>query len=111
MVACLMAYNGWTYISFVAGEVRKPEHTLPRALTFAMIMVIGIYVLANYAYLRLLTIPEIAVSDRVGAALAARTLGAAGANVLSVIVLVSVIGAINGCILTRGDPNSFRSSS
>lgn len=100
MVACLMAYNGWTYISFVAGEVRDPERTLPRGLSLAMVIVIGLYVLANIAYLRLLPIHEIAISERVGATLATRTLGTAGGDVLSVIVLFSIIGAVNGCILT-----------
>jgi APA family basic amino acid/polyamine antiporter len=100
MVACLMAYNGWTYISFVAGEVRAPERTLPRGLSLAMVIVIGLYVLANVAYLRVLTVQEIATSQRVGATLAARTLGNSGGNILSVVILLSIIGAVNGCILT-----------
>jgi basic amino acid/polyamine antiporter, APA family len=100
MVACLMAYNGWTYISFVAGEVRNPDSTLPRALSLAMTVVIALYLLTNEAYLRLLSIREISTTDRVGAALASRTLGPAGADILSIIVLFSIIGAVNGCIMT-----------
>lgn len=100
MVACLMAYNGWTYISFVAGEIRDPRRNLPRALTLAIVIVIAIYLLANVAYLRVLSVPEIAASDRIGATLATRTLGPAGADIISIIVLVSIIGAVNGCIMT-----------
>jgi APA family basic amino acid/polyamine antiporter len=100
MVACLMAYNGWTYISFVAGEIRDPHRNLPRALALAMAVVIAIYLLANVAYLRILSVPEIAASDRVGATLATSTLGAAGPGILSIIVLISIIGAVNGCIIT-----------
>ncbi len=100
MLACLLAYNGWTYISFVAGEVRNPGRNLPRSLSLAMLIVMALYVLANVAYLRLLTIAEIAQSERVGATLATRTLGVAGGNILSLIILASIIGAINGCILT-----------
>jgi basic amino acid/polyamine antiporter, APA family len=100
MMACLMAYNGWTYISFVAGEVRTPERTLPRALNLAIASVIVIYLMANGAYLRLLSVHEIASSDRVGATLATRTLGPYGAAIISVIVLISIVGAINGCIIT-----------
>ena len=37
MIACLMAYNGWTYISFVAGEVKQPARNLPRSLTLGMV--------------------------------------------------------------------------
>lgn len=100
MIACLMAYNGWTYISFVAGEIRNPARNLPRALASAMAIVIGLYVLTNLAYLRVLSVQEIAASDRVGAMVATRTLGPGGADILSIIVLISIIGAVNGCVMT-----------
>jgi APA family basic amino acid/polyamine antiporter len=100
MAACLMAYNGWSYVSFVAGEVKRPERNLPRALTLGMGAVMALYVSANLAYLHVMRIPEIAASERVGAAVAERVMGPTGAAVLSVIVLLSIIGAINGCILT-----------
>jgi APA family basic amino acid/polyamine antiporter len=100
MIACLMAYNGWSYVSFVAGEVRDPQRNLPRSLALGMTIVGALYVGANIAYLKVLAVPEIAVTERVGAALAQRTLGPAGATVVSITVLLSIIGAINGCILT-----------
>jgi APA family basic amino acid/polyamine antiporter len=95
-----MAYNGWSYVSFVAGEVKHPERNLPRALTLGMGAVIALYVSANLAYLHVMSIPEIAASERVGAAVALRVMGPTGARVLSAVVLMSIIGAINGCILT-----------
>jgi APA family basic amino acid/polyamine antiporter len=100
LTAVLMAYNGWSYVSFVAGEVRDPERNLPRALALGMIAVIALYVGANLAYLNVMTVPAIAATERVGDAVAARTMGPAGASVLSVVVLLSIIGAINGNILT-----------
>jgi len=100
MIACLMAYNGWTYISFVAGEVKDPARNLPRSLTLGMVAVMALYVLANTAYLKVMPIPQIASTARVGAALAERTLGSIGATAVSVTVLFSIVGAINGCILT-----------
>lgn len=100
MTACLMAYNGWSYVSFVAGEVADPQRNLPRALTLGMGAVMALYVLSNIAYLHVMRLPEIAATERVGAALAERTMGRAGAAILSAVVLLSVIGAINGCILT-----------
>jgi len=100
MAACLMAYNGWSYVSFVAGEVKHPERNLPRALTLGMGIVMTLYVSANLAYLHVMQIPEIAGSERVGAAVAERVMGPIGARVLSAVVLLSIIGAINGCILT-----------
>jgi APA family basic amino acid/polyamine antiporter len=98
--ACLMAYNGWSYVSFVAGEITEPQRTIPRALTLGMGAVMALYISANLAYMHVLTLTEIAASERVGAALAQRTMGAVGATVLSIVVLLSITGAINGCILT-----------
>jgi len=100
MTVCLMAYNGWSYVSFVAGEVTDPQRNLPRALLLGMGAVMALYMFSNIAYLRVLTVPEIAASERVGAALAERTMGRAGATILSAVVLLSITGAINGCILT-----------
>jgi basic amino acid/polyamine antiporter, APA family len=100
MAACLMAYNGWSYVSFVAGEVRDPHKNLLRSLVVGMASVLVLYLLANVAYLKVMTVAEIAVTDRVGAELAARTLGRAGGTLVSLTVLLSIIGAVNGCILT-----------
>lgn len=100
MIACLMAYNGWTYISFVAGEVKQPAKNLPRSLTMGMVVVMALYVLANVAYLKVMPISQIAATARVGATLAERTMGSTGALLVSVTVLISIVGAINGCILT-----------
>jgi APA family basic amino acid/polyamine antiporter len=100
MAACLMAYNGWSYVSFVAGEVRAPEKNLLRALLIGMSMVAFLYIFANVSYLKIFTLPEIAATERVGADLAVRTMGPWGGTFVSLAVLLSIIGAVNGCILT-----------
>ena len=100
MAACLMAYNGWSYVSFVAGEVRDPQRNLLRALVIGMAAVMFLYVSVNFAYLAVMTIPEIAATARVGADLATRTMGSIGGTFVSLTVLLSIIGAVNGCILT-----------
>ena len=100
MAACLMAYNGWSYVSFVAGEVRDPQRNLFRSLAIGMTAVAILYVLANVAYLKVMSIPQIASTERVGADLATRTMGSMGGTFVSLTVLLSIIGAVNGCILT-----------
>ncbi|HXH50104.1 MAG TPA: amino acid permease [Terriglobia bacterium] len=100
LAACLMVYNGWSYVSFVAGEVRNPRRNILRALVIGMAAIIILYVLANLAYLRVMTIPEIASTERVGADLATRTMGPIGGTFVSITVLLSIIGAVNGCVLT-----------
>jgi APA family basic amino acid/polyamine antiporter len=100
MAACLMAYNGWSYVSFVAGEVRDPQRNLLRSLALGMGVVAALYVLANVAYLKVLTIPQISSTERVGADLAMRTMGSIGGTFVSATVLLSIVGAVNGCIMT-----------
>jgi basic amino acid/polyamine antiporter, APA family len=100
MAACLMAYNGWSYVSFVAGEVRDPQKNLLRSLVLGMAAVAVLYVSANVAYLKVMTVAQIAATDRVGADLATRTMGPIGGTLVSLTVLLSIVGAVNGCILT-----------
>lgn len=100
MSACLMAYNGWSYVSFVAGEVTHPQRNLLRSLAIGMTAVAFLYIFANVAYMRVMTIPQIAATERVGADVATRTMGSIGGAFVSLTVLLSIIGAVNGCILT-----------
>ncbi|MFB3923244.1 MAG: APC family permease [Terriglobia bacterium] len=100
MAACLMAYNGWSYVSFVAGEVRDPHRNILRSLAIGMVVVAVLYVLVNVAYLKVMTVREIATTERVGADLAMRTMGPIGGTFVSLTVLLSIVGAVNGCILT-----------
>lgn len=100
MAACLMAYNGWSYVSFVAGEVRDPQRNILRSLAIGMVAVAVLYVLVNVAYLKVMSVAEIATTERVGADLAMRTMGPIGGTFVSLTVLLSIVGAVNGCILT-----------
>jgi APA family basic amino acid/polyamine antiporter len=100
LIACLWAYEGWSAVSFVAGEVKQPQRNLPRALALGMAVVVGLYVLANLSYLRVLTISEIAHSERVATAMAARTIGPIGATLVAVTILLSTIGCTNGGTMT-----------
>ena len=100
LISCLLAYDGWVQLSFVAGEIRDPQRNVVRALVIGTLGVAAVYLLANVAYLRVMTIPEIAASSHVGADATERVLGAAGGSVVSLIILVSILGTLNGCFLT-----------
>ncbi len=99
VAACLMAYNGWSFVSFVAGEVKDPGRNIPRSLMFGMALVMFLYIGANLAYMHVLTLAEIAANERVGAAVMERITGPVGARLLSVLILCSITGAINGNIM------------
>jgi len=100
LIACVLAYDGWVQLSFVAGEIRNPHRNILLALALGSGVCIVIYLLANVAYLRVLSIPEIAASNHVGADVAERMLGSAGGKLVSLIILMSIIGTLNGCFLT-----------
>jgi APA family basic amino acid/polyamine antiporter len=100
LIACLLAYDGWVQLTFVAGEIRDAHKNVLRALAIGSVACIAIYLLANFAYLRVLSIPEIAASEHVGATAAERILGAGGGKLVSAIILVSILGTLNGCFLT-----------
>ncbi|KAJ9590879.1 hypothetical protein L9F63_016084, partial [Diploptera punctata] len=56
---CLWSYGGWTAITIVTEEVKKPEVNILRTVVIGMPLVTAIYILMNIAYMIVLTIPEI----------------------------------------------------
>ena len=100
LIAVALAYDGWVQLSFVAGEIRNPQRNILLALALGSVACIAIYLLANVAYLHVLSIPEIAASDHVGATLAERVLGSRGGGLVSLTILISIVGTLNGCFLT-----------
>ncbi len=100
MISCLLSYDGWVALSFVAGEVRNPKRNLTLAVALGLGIATIIYLLANAAYLRVLTIPEIAASNRVGALAAERAMGPVGGVIVSITILLSIAGCGNGWAMT-----------
>ena len=100
LVSVLWAYDGWADLSFVAGEVKDPRRTLPRALIGGTLAVIAVYLLANLAYLAVLDVSEIARSPLVAADVAEAVLGGGGLLFVSATVMISTLGTLNGSTLT-----------
>jgi len=99
-IACLLAYDSWISVSFVAGEIKNPQRNILWSLVAGLAIVAAVYTLTNAAYLRVLSIPEMAASDHVGASAAERALGPAGGTLVSLIILLSITGTLNGAFLT-----------
>lgn len=100
LVAALWAYDGWNNVSMVSSEIRNPQRNLPLALIAGTGAVIGIYLLANWAYFHVLTAREVAGADRVAAEMIRKIFAGAGANAVSVAALISIFAALNGSILS-----------
>ncbi|MBV6522404.1 MAG: Serine/threonine exchanger SteT [Gemmatimonadaceae bacterium] len=100
LVSVLWAYDGWGDVSYVAGEVTDPTKNLPRALIGGTLAVIAIYLLANVAYLSVLTIEEMRVSKLVAADVAERLMGRPGVVLVSTTVTLSTFGTMSVVLLT-----------
>jgi basic amino acid/polyamine antiporter, APA family len=100
LVSVLWVYDGWADLSFIGGEVKDPRRNLPRALILGTLAVLVIYLLANVAYLSVLSIDEMRTSRLVAADVANRLIGAPGVVLVSGMVLVSTFGTLNGTMLT-----------
>ncbi len=100
LVSVLWAFDGWADLSFVAGEVKDPRRTLPRAIIIGTCAVIGIYLLANVAYLAVLPVEQIRHSRLVAADVAQLLIGPVGVAFVAVTVMLSTFGTLNGTLLT-----------
>ncbi len=99
LVAVLWAYDGWHIVSFTAGEIRNPGRTLPRALMIGTLLTTGIYLLTNVGYYAALPSASIRGTDRVAAAAVQHLLGPGAGVFISILIVISILGAINGVIL------------
>jgi APA family basic amino acid/polyamine antiporter len=97
----LFAADSWHNITFAAGEVRNPRRNLPLALALGTGAVIGLYLLANVAYLVVLPLEEIqnAEASRVGTAVLEKIFPGVGTGLMAVAIMISTFGCANGLIL------------
>jgi len=97
----LFSADAWNNITFTAGEVKDPRRNVPLSLALGTFLVIGLYLLANVAYLATLSFSEIqnAPSDRVAVATANVIFPGLGATIMAVAIMISTFGCNNGLIL------------
>jgi APA family basic amino acid/polyamine antiporter len=99
VAAGLFAFGGWHMVSYSAGETRNPEQTIPRALIFGVLIVTACYTLLNAAYLFVMPLGSVATSTRVAADAMERVLGPVGGKAITVVIIVSALGSLNGIAL------------
>jgi len=100
MVAVLWAYDGWIETTYVGSEIVDPGRNLPRSIIFSTLIVIALYVLTSVAYAYVLSPAGMAGSALVASDAAKVTMGALGATLVVVAILIATLGANNGIILT-----------
>jgi len=93
-VSAFFSFGGWWDTGKLAGEIRRPEKNLPRAFTLGVLLVTAVYLLISFAFLYVLPLEKIVSNTAFVAQFGTVLFGAAGARVLSVCVLLSVLGGL-----------------
>jgi APA family basic amino acid/polyamine antiporter len=101
VLATLWAYDGWINVGFMAGEMKNPTKTLPRSIISGILVVIIAYLSVNIALLHVLPASEIVeLGPNAAQAAASILFGDMGSTLLTIGILVSIFGCLNGKILT-----------
>lgn len=100
LIAVFWAYDGWVYITWVAGEVKDPKRNVPLGMVFGVLAVGAIYLAMNMAYVYALPLSEIAKHETIAHAAAAALFSPAAALWLSAMIAVSCFSAAASCTLS-----------
>jgi APA family basic amino acid/polyamine antiporter len=101
-IGSLFAADAWNNITFSAGEVRNPSRNVPLSLALGTIIVMALYLGANFAYTVVLPFGEIqhAPSDRVAATVLRAIFPGIGPTLIAIAIMISAFGCMNGMILS-----------
>jgi amino acid transporter len=99
LISVMWAYDGFADLTFASGEVKDPQRNLPRAIIIGTLLIIGIYLAANAAYLYMNPIDLLAKSRLVSADTMGALFGRIGVSFVSVVVMISTFGSLMGSML------------
>ena len=97
--AVIYTYDGWTGPLYFGEETRDPGRCIPRSMVLGVLLVMAIYVLVNVAFVRVLGMSRMAGDPFVAASAVKELFGARGDLVIRLLVLVSILGGMNACVL------------
>jgi APA family basic amino acid/polyamine antiporter len=100
MVGVLWSFGGWQHASFSAAEAKDASKSVPRAMVAGAIIVTTVYLLANLAYLLLLSPEEMGMSQRVASDAMEKALGPVGGTLIALFIFVSTFGSTGIYTLT-----------
>ena len=100
LIATLWAYDGWNDLTMVAGEVRRPERSLPIALIGGLFIVGALFMATNAAIQYILPAAQIAASERPAVAALSVVAGARGAGFVAAAMAISIFVTLNGTIMS-----------
>jgi APA family basic amino acid/polyamine antiporter len=100
LIAVFWAYDGWVYITWVAGEVKEPRRNVPQAMVLGVLAVGLIYIAMNLTYMYALPLKDIAQHETIAHAAAAALFSPRAAMWLSLTIAVSCFSAAATCTLS-----------
>jgi len=104
MIFILLTYGGWNESAFVSAEIRHPEKNIIRSLLIGLGLVMGIYLLVNFAYYRVLGLEQMAQFDA-PQRFVAMTLGGGFVPFVSGIMILAALSTANATIITGARSN------
>lgn len=100
LVPAFFSYGGWQHSLWISGEVKNPRRNLPRAIVVGVIVVVAVYLLSNWAYLRLLGVSRVAQSQAIAADAVATLWPDIGRRFIAAAVAFSAFGVLNAQLLS-----------
>lgn len=102
MVGSIFSSDAWNNVTFIAGEIKNPQRNIGLSLALGTIIVTIIYLLTNVMFTGVLSLQEIAASDkdRVGVTASQVIFGGAGTIIIAVMIMISTFGCNNGLIMS-----------
>ncbi|TPR17299.1 APC family permease [Apilactobacillus timberlakei] len=100
LLATMFAYDGWIGVCDVAGEIKNPKKNLPKAIILGLSFITIIYTLINVVFLKTLPIDQIAGNQNTASEAAIKLFGDLGGKLVTIGILVSVYGSLNGYTLS-----------
>lgn len=100
LLAVLFAFEGWTNVGAMAGEMKNPGRDLPRAIVGGVAIIMAVYFVINIAYLWVLPADQLMHLDSPASAVAMQIFGTTGGLLIKIGIIISVIGAANGFLMS-----------
>ncbi|MCQ2567217.1 MAG: amino acid permease [Mogibacterium sp.] len=100
LLAVLFAFEGWTNVGTIAGEMKNPGKDLPKAIVGGVSIIMAVYLIINLAYLWVIPADQLMNLESPAAAVATVLFGNAGGTIIKVGIIISVIGAGNGFLMS-----------
>lgn len=100
LLAVLFAFEGWTNVGTIAGEMKNPGRDLPRAIVGGVSIIMAVYLIINLAYIHVIPASELMSLPSPATAVATKIFGSAGGTLIKVGIIISVIGAGNGFLMS-----------